>query len=209
MIRTHPQWLSAVQLAHDGALGRVQSIVGHFSYHNVDPANVRNIAAMGGGGLLDIGCYLAHAARWILGREPLRVSSLVEKDAGLGVDRLASMLLDFGSTQVIATCGTQLVPSQRVHIFGEKARLEIEIPFNAPPDRPCRILVDDGSALSGANRRVIEFPVCDQYTLQGDAFSEAIRRGTGQVLPLEDSIANMRVLDAAVRSAASDAWEAP
>jgi predicted dehydrogenase len=131
----------------------------------------------------------------------------MEVDPAFGVDRLASMLMDFGDTQVIATCGTQMVPSQRVQVLGEQARLEIEIPFNAPPDRPCRIVVDDGSSLSGATRRVIEFPVCDQYTLQGDAFSEAIRRGTAQPLPLEDSVANMRTLDAVTRSARSGAWE--
>ena len=195
MIRTHPQWLKAVELARTGALGRVQSIVGYFSYHNVDPANVRNAPDKGGGGLADIGCYLVHAARWILGREPQRVSSLVEKDPVLGVDRLTSMLMDFGSAQAIGTCATQMVPSQRVHIFGDRARLEIEIPFNAPPDRPCRIFVDDGSSLDGAERQVIEFPMCDQYTLQGDAFSRAILDEADQPLPLEDSVANMRVLD--------------
>lgn len=196
MIRTHPQWLEAVALARGGTLGQVRSIVSHFSYHNVDPANVRNVPEMGGGGLADIGCYLVHSARWILGREPIRVSSLMEMDTNLGVDRLTSMLMDFGSAQVIATCATQAVPSQRVHIFGDRARLEIEIPFNAPPDRPCRIFLDDGSSLDGAARRVIEFPVCDQYTLQGDAFSEAILGKRDQPLSLEDSIANMRVLDA-------------
>ena len=196
MIRTHPQWLKAVELARDGTLGRVETIVSYFSYHNVDPANVRNARDMGGGGLADIGCYLIHSARWILGREPARVSALTEMDPAFGVDRLTSMLLDFTGAQVIATCATQMVPSQRVHIFGDKARLEIEIPFNAPPDRGCRIFLDDGAALDGTSRQVIEFPVCDQYTLQGDAFSQAIRDGTRQALPLEDSVANMEVLDA-------------
>ena len=120
------------------------------------------------------------------------MSSLIDRDPVLGVDRLTSMLMDFGEAQVIATCGTQMVPAQRVHVFGEKAHLEIEIPFNAPPDRPCRIFVDEGF---GAGRRTIEFPVCDQYTLQGDAFSRAVRGEAEQALPLEDSIANMRVLD--------------
>jgi predicted dehydrogenase len=209
MIRSHPQWLTAVGLAQDGTLGRIQSIIGHFSYHNLDPANVRNVRDMGGGGLADIGCYLVHVARWVLGREPRRVSSMLDVDPVLGIDRLASMLLDFDGAQVIATCGTQLAPSQRVQIFGDKARLEIEIPFNAPPDRPCRIFVDDGSVSGGKGPRVIELPVCDQYTLQGDAFSKAVRRGREQPLPLEDSLANMRTLDAVVRSASSGAWEIP
>ena len=202
MIRTHPQWIKAVDLARDGTLGRVESILGHFSYHNVDASNVRNIAEMGGGGLMDIGCYLVHAARWITGREPRHVSSLVDRDPKFGVDRLASMLLDFDGVHMIGTCGTQLVPSQRIHILGSKARLEIEIPFNAPPDRPCRIFIDDGST-----SRTIEFPICDQYTIQGDAFSDAIRRGGGQALPLEDSVASMRVLDAIARAGSTAQWE--
>jgi predicted dehydrogenase len=208
MIRTHPQWQAAVGFARDGSLGRIQSIIGNFSYHNVDPSNVRNVPDMGGGGLADIGCYLVHAARWVLAREPRRVSSLIEKDPALGVDRLASMLMDFEGAQVVATCGTQMVPSQSIQILGEIARLEIEIPFNAPPDRRCRIVVHDNSSPNGA-ARVIDFPVCDQYTLQGDAFSQSIRNGTEQPLPLEDSVANMRALDAIIRSASSGGWETP
>jgi predicted dehydrogenase len=196
MIRAHPQWITAVEMARNGTLGKVQSVIGYFSYHNVDPANVRNVAGMGGGGLLDIGCYLIHAARWVLDREPLGVSSLVNVDPSLGIDRLTSMLLDFGEAHAIATCGTQMVPSQRVLILGDKGRLEIEIPFNAPPDRPCRIFVDDGAVPGEGGRRTIEFPVCDQYTLQGDAFSSAIRGRSSQLLSLEDSVANMRTLDA-------------
>jgi predicted dehydrogenase len=197
MIRAHPQWIAAVNMARDGSLGRIQSVIGHFSYHNVDPGNVRNMPDIGGGALLDIGCYLVHATRWILGREPRGVFSLIDRDPTFGVDRLTSMLMDFGDAQAIGTCGTQMVPSQRVHILGERARLEIEIPFNAPADRPCRIFVAEGAGDSG--RRLIEFPVCDQYTLQGDAFSRAIRNEGQQALSLEDSIANMRVLDAIAR----------
>jgi predicted dehydrogenase len=194
MIRTHPQWIAAVKMAHDGSLGRIQSVIGHFSYHNVDSRNVRNMPDIGGGALLDIGCYLVHAARWVLGREPRGVFSRMDRDATFGVDRLTSMLMDFGEAQAIGTCGTQMVPSQRVHILGERARLEVEIPFNAPADRPCRIFVDEGGG--DVSRRVLEFPVCDQYSLQGDAFSRAIRGEVEQALSLEDSIANMRVLDA-------------
>jgi predicted dehydrogenase len=195
MIRAHPQWITAVEMARSGALGRIEAVIGYFSYHNVDPSNVRNVAAMGGGGLLDIGCYLVHAARWILDRVPRSVSSLVGVDPEFGTDRLASMLLDFGDAQAIGTCGTQMVPSQRVLILGDRARLEIEFPFNAPPDRPCRIFVDDGATLGEGGRRMIEFPACDQYTLQGDAFSRAVRGEAAPLLSLDDSVANMRVLD--------------
>lgn len=198
MIRAHPQWHTAVDLVRRGELGDIRSIVGYFSYDNPDPSNIRNVAEFGGGGLADIGCYLVHAARWVLGREPARVIALVDRDPVLTIDRLASLMLDFGDAQVLGMCATQLVPSQRMHVFGTKARLEMEIPFNAPRDTPCRLFV---------NERTIEIPVCDQYTLQGDAFSRAIREGTDQALSLESSIGNMRVLDAINRSAASGAWE--
>jgi predicted dehydrogenase len=209
MIRSHPQWLKAVDLVRNGSLGAIQSIVGYFSYYNIDPANVRNIRELGGGGLADIGCYLVHAARWLLGREPRRLVATADVDPKFGTDRLVSMLLDFDGAQVIGMCATQLVPSQRIHVFGDRGRLEIEIPFNAPTDRPCRILIDDGSSLAGGVGTTIELPTCDQYTLQGDDFSRAIRFGHAQTLPLEDSVANMRVLDAVVRSTGEGTWQIP
>jgi predicted dehydrogenase len=209
MVRSHPQWQKAVDLVRNGSLGQVQAITGYFGYHNVDPSNVRNVSEFGGGGLMDIGCYLIHTARWLLDREPRRVAALVQIDEKFGTDRQVSMMLDFDDAQMIGVCGTQLAPSQRVEVLGATARLEIEIPFNAPPDRPCRIFLHDATSLVGAGQKAIEFAVCDQYTLQGDEFSRAIRFGTDQALPLEDSVANMRVLDAVRRAGSSLVWETP
>jgi len=207
MIREHPQWTRAIDIVRSGRLGEVQSVVADFSYYNVDPANVRNVAAAGGGGLMDIGCYLIHVSRWIFDREPFRVASLIEIDPAFGTDRRASMLFDFGDgAQAIATCGTQGVPHQRVQVFGTSGRLEIEIPFNAPPDRACRLFVDDGSDLAGGSVETIEVEVCDQYTRQGDAVSRAILAGAPAPYPLEDSLANMRVLDAVRDAARLGAW---
>jgi len=49
---------------------------------------------------------------------------------------------------------------------------------------------------------------CDQYTIQGDAFSRAIREGTPPPVSLEDSVKNMSVIDAVFRAADSGKWEA-
>ena len=125
----------------------------------------------------------------------------------LGTDRLTSALLDFPAGHAIFTCSTQLVPYQRVHFFGTKGRIEIEIPFNAPPDRPTRLFIDDGSDISGANIVTETFPIVDQYTLQGDAFSRAILEGTPVPVSLEEGIANMAVIDAIFHSAQSGAWQ--
>ncbi|OYW06193.1 MAG: NAD-binding protein, partial [Acidobacteria bacterium 37-65-4] len=190
----------AVELVRSGRLGELRAMSGAFSYFNPDPANIRNVAAFGGGGLYDIGCYLINSARMVFGGEPLRVRGLVARDPVSGVDRLTSMLLEFENGHAIGVCGTQHVPYQRIQIFGTRARLEIEIPFNAPPDRPTRLFVDDGDDLRGGNIETIEIPAVDQYTIQGDELSAAILAGSPAPYPLEDSLANMNVIDAVFAS---------
>jgi predicted dehydrogenase len=209
MARSHPQWLRAKELARSGAIGDLRVVTGTFTYFNRDPQNVRNLSGMGGGGLYDIGCYPITLSRLVLGEEPRRVFGLLENDPDFGVDRLASVILDFPSGHASFTCSTQLVPYQRMHLMGTTGRVEIEIPFNAPNDRPCRILIDDGASLTGDTIRVEELPVCDQYTIQGDLFAEAIRTGGPAPTPLEDSVRNMAVIDAVFRSAESGHWESP
>src|SRR5712692_2149790 len=142
MVRTHPQWVTARTLVREGRIGDLRSILGHFSYFNDDPSNIRNIPEFGGGGLMDIGCYLINIGRFIFDREPIRAIGLMDRDPALEVDRMASLLLDFGGGHLAGTCSTQLVPFQRMQVFGTRGRLELEIPFNAPPDRPSRLLVD-------------------------------------------------------------------
>jgi predicted dehydrogenase len=207
MIRQHPQWLRARELVRSGRVGELRVVQGSFSYMNVDPKNVRNQAGIGGGGLYDIGCYPIVAARFLFDAEPRRVVSQVEYDPDFETDRLASVLLEFAAGQALFVCSTQLVPYQRMQIFGTKARIEIEIPFNAPPDRPCRIFVDDGSQPGGGSAQMESFEVVNQYTVQGDVFARAIRTGASLEFPLEDAIKNMRVLDAVYRSGRSGRWE--
>lgn len=208
MIRAHPQWLRAQQLIAEGRIGPLRAVTGVFSYFNADPANIRNSVESGGGGLMDIGCYLIQAARVGFKQEPRRVVGLIDRDPALQIDRLTSAILDFPSGHAIFTCSTQLVPCQRIHFLGTTGRIEIEIPFNAPPDRPTRLFIDNGD-LTGAGLVTETFPVCDQYTLQGDAFSKAILDNTEVPVPLEEAIRNMAVIDAIFRSAATGQWESP
>ncbi len=209
MVRTHPQWLRARDLIRAGRIGKLRAIMGFFSYFLEDPANVRNILPYGGGGLMDIGCYPITTSRLMFGEEPSRVLGLIERDPGMKIDRLTSAILDFPSGQSVFTCGTQLVPYQRMHFFGTQGRIEIEIPFNAPNDRPCRLFLDDGRDLFGAGISTEELPTCDQYTIQGDVFSKAIREGGDVPVSVEDAIRNMAVIDAVFRSAESGNWERP
>jgi len=209
MVRTHPQWLHTRELISSGRIGELRSIVGVFSYFNRDQKNIRNILEIGGGTMMDIGCYPITTSRFIFGEEPTRVVAAVERDPDMKTDRLASAILEFPSGQAVFTCSTQLVPYQRMHFLGTKGRIEIEIPFNAPNDRPCRIFIDDGGNLFGENVSVQSVPTCDQYTVQGDIFSRAIRENGEVPVPLEDAIKNMAVIEAIFRSAESGRWESP
>ncbi len=201
MYRFHPQWQQARQLVRAGKIGALRTIQSFFSYYLDDPHNVRNRADSGGGGMLDIGCYTISLARFIFGAEPERVFGMVEYDPQFKVDRLATGVMDFGSGTATFTCGTQLTSFQRVNIFGTEGRVEIEIPFNAPPDRPCKMWLQQGDEVEE-----MLLDVCNQYTIQGDMFSQAVLNDTEAPTPLEDAVANMRVIEAVLRSAKSGAW---
>jgi predicted dehydrogenase len=209
MVKTHPQWLRTRELIRAGVIGELRGVVGVFSYYNRNAANVRHVLEWGGGGLMDIGCYPITTSRFIFGEEPTRVVGLIERDPEFKTDRLASVILDFPSGQATFTCSTQMVPYQRMEFLGTKGRIEIEVPFNAPADRPTRIFIDDGRDVFGGGVNPENFPRCDQYTLQGDAFSRAVR-GEGEVpSSIEDAILNMAVIEAVFRSGESGKWEKP
>ena len=196
MYRFHPQWIRAQALVREGAIGALRSVQSFFSYHNVDPKNVRNIANIGGGALLDIGCYGISLARFLFESEPSGVQAQMEYDPKFGTDRLTSAILDFGGGVATFIVGTQMARHQRVNIVGADGRIEIEIPFNAPSDRPCRIQLQRGT-----ESEEITFETCNQYGLMADAFAEAILRDMPVPTPLADAVANMKVIDSIVQAA--------
>ena len=201
MYRHHPQWQRAKQLAREGHIGDLRTIQTLFSYYNDDPANIRNMAEIGGGGLMDIGCYCISLSRFVFDAEPQRVLGILEHDPEFKTDRLASGVMDFGVGTSTWTCSTQLADYQRVNIMGTEGRVEIEIPFNAPPDQACRIWHQRGDRVEE-----IVFDVVDQYGLQGDLFSLAVLNDTAVPTPLGDALANMRVIEDVARSAKLGAW---
>jgi predicted dehydrogenase len=205
MYRFHPQWLTARQLVREGRIGQLRTVNTFFSYFNDDPANIRNQRDIGGGALMDIGCYPVSLSRFIFDAEPDRVLGHVERDPSTQVDRLTSGVLEFFQGTSTFTCATQLVPYQRVNIYGTSGRIEIEIPFNAPSDVPCRMWAQIGTH-PGAAIEEIRFDVCDQYTLQADAFVRAIMDDTAVPTPLADAVANMRVIERVLASAKNNAW---
>jgi predicted dehydrogenase len=216
MVRYHPQWEKAVELVRSGRIGEVRAIQTAFSYTNTDLGNIRNQKEAGGGALYDIGGYAVNTARLLFDAEPLRVAGVCARDPQSGCDVLTSGILDFGVGQASFVVGTQHVPYQRVHVFGTTGHLEIEIPFNAPHDRPCKVYVDEGfvgapdftvQTSSDDRRELVPVPAANHYTRQWQAFSSAIRQGTGIQNDMRAAVTNMRVIEAIFRSAASERWE--
>ena len=204
MYRHHPQWIRALELINGGGIGMVKTVHSFFSYYNDDPENIRNMVDIGGGGLMDIGCYCISLARLIFDEEPQRVFGKIEYDPGFETDRICSGILDFVQGTSTFTCSTQLFPYQRVNVFGTKGRIEIEIPFNAPPDKPCKILIQNNEIIEE-----IEIKICDQYTIQGDLFSLAVLKNEKVPTPIEDAVANMKVIEAVIQSAEKEEWCTP
>jgi predicted dehydrogenase len=203
MYRFHPQWRCAKDIARSGELGTIVSTNGVFSYDNKDPANIRNIAAAGGGAILDIGCYTVSSARFLMAGEPERVTATIVRDPVFKTDILVSALLDFGGGRVSTfTIGTQFFPYQRVTAFGTGGSLSIQVPFNMYGDVPGKVTV-----ATPLGERLIETEIASQYLLEFDAFAEAILDKTEVPTPVSDAVANMAVLDAVFASAESGKWE--
>ena len=205
MVKSHPQWKEVLQRIKAQDIGRLRLIQGMFSYYNDDPENIRNLPAAGGGGVWDIGCYPVTLSRFLFQEEPTRVTASLEYDPDMKIDRLATVLMDFPEGKALFSVSTQLVPYQRMHMFGTTSHIEVLIPFNAPNDRPCLIRQDSGDIL------LTEFndytcAVNDQYTLQGDDFSRAILENSEVPSSFEDAFANTKVLLALFEAARENKW---
>src|SRR5580692_12274231 len=208
MVRYHPQWHRVRTLVRAGRIGSVKAIQSAFVFTVLDPNNVRNQADIGGGALYDVGCYPIVTARYVFGTEPSRAIALIDRDAVLGVDRVTSGLLDFpGGGQLVFSSALQLAPYQRVVILGSEGRIEVSVPFTPQKDHSCRLVIDSGKSLDGSSAVFEDFAAVDQYAVQCDLAGAAFRNETTQEFPIEDAIANMRVIDALYRSGNSGHWE--
>jgi predicted dehydrogenase len=197
MYRQHPSWLAVRELIASGRIGRLEAVDSWFSYFNDDPANIRNILAVGGGALYDIGCYSVNLSRMLFGAEPVRVHAAIRRDPAIGVDILTSGILEFATGVATFTCSTRTETDQRVHVYGTAGRISIEIPFNIPPDRPTRVFLTAGGdpPVSPATE-TLTFDTADPYACEADRFADAILDGAPLPVEAEDAVSNLRVIEA-------------
>ncbi|MGA9657870.1 MAG: Gfo/Idh/MocA family oxidoreductase [Asticcacaulis sp.] len=209
MVRHSLLWQEARRLLREGTIGKPQIIQAHFCYNNTDPNNIRNHVHMGGGGLMDIGCYPITAGRYFFEAEPLRAIALIARHAEYGTDTVTSGLLDFGQgRQLSFAVSTAVALAQGLSLYGDKGRINLAIPFNQPPDTPQTLSVDDGRSLTGETAVAHTVQAADQYRLMGEAFCRAVNNETPLAYGLTDARANMRIIDALFRSETSGKWEA-
>jgi len=197
MYRLHPSWVAVRQIVGSGRIGRLRAVQSWFSYFNDDPDDIRNVREYGGGALLDIGCYSVNLSRMLFGGEPSRIEASVTRDPISGVDVLTSGLMEFGDGIATFTCSTRAEPDQRVHVYGTQGRIEVAIPFNIPPDRPTEVsVIAGGDPPVAPHTEVLTFDPADQYAVQAERFAQVVLDGGPTPLPPEDSVANMRVIEA-------------
>ncbi len=202
MYRLHPLWKKVRAMVAEGSVGELLAIQSFFSYRNVDPTDIRNIAAFGGGALMDIGCYPVNVARMLFEAEPIEVKASIRRDQAFGTDVVTSVILDFGGRHATFTCSTQLEDDQRVHLVGTAGRMLVEIPFNIPPALATRILLfSGGDPPASPGMTIHEVEAGDQYGIQADAFSQSIRDGGPVPTEPGDAVANLEVMERIVADA--------
>jgi predicted dehydrogenase len=197
MYRLHPSWVAVVELVRSGRIGRLVAVQSWFSYFNDDPTNIRNIRDAGGGALYDVGCYNVNLSRLLFDAEPDRVEASIVRDAASGVDVVTSGLLEFAGGGIATfTCSTRAEDDQRVNVYGTDGRIEVEIPFNIPPDRPSHVFVTHGGnpPVEPATER-LTFDTADPYAVEATAFAAAILDGTPTPVLPADAVANLRVIE--------------
>lgn len=204
MVIYHPQWQKVRELVQGGAIGRLRHVQGAFSYHNVDPANMRNQVALGGGALPDIGVYPTVSTRFVTGKEPVRIQAQVERDENFGTDIYSTVKADFGTFDLSFYCSTQMALRQFMVFHGEKGFIEVHAPFNAGDYDHHRMELHNQTHTEAT---VYRFPATRQYRLEAEAFARAAAGESVRVFTLEESVLNQKMIDAIFRAGGHDSWE--
>lgn len=204
MVTYHPQWHKVRELLRDGAIGRLRHVQGAFTYHNVDPANMRNRPELGGGALPDIGVYPTVTTRFVTGAEPVRVQARVDTDAEFGTDSYASIKADFGAFELSFYVSTRMAQRQAMSFHGDKGFIELAAPFNATHYGDQAVTLWNQGHAEGT---VFRFPGVNQYRLQVEAFARKVAGDDAELFTLEQSALNQRFIDAVFRAGRRDGWE--
>ncbi|QPB19884.1 Gfo/Idh/MocA family oxidoreductase [Rhizobium sp. 007] len=204
MVTYAPVWRKVRSLIADGAIGKLRHVQGAFTYFNRDPGNMRNIPELGGGGLPDIGVYPTISTRFSTGKEPLRIQAVTERDPEFGTDIYSSVKADFGDFELSFYISTQMANRQVMVFHGTEGYIEVKSPFNADRWGPEELELANRSHNEST---IFRFQDSRQYKCEAEAFARAAKGEKEEVVTLESSKLNQKVIDAIYRASEKDGWE--
>jgi predicted dehydrogenase len=194
MYRFHPRTLRVAQLVREGALGDVRLVRASFTFRVQSPENIRLQPHLGGGALYDVGCYGVNISRLVLG-EPRSVTAFGHVGAS-GVDEVLGAVLQFdGDRLAVVDCGLTVSRRQEYEVVGTEGAMSVPLAF-LPGTSDCEIRLVKGSEAS-----VLTIPGINQYQLMVEHFADVVAGRSPLALPLEDAVANLRAIEAILRSA--------
>ena len=193
MYRFHPRTVQTAQLVAEGAVGDARLVRASFTFAVRSRDNIRFRSDMGGGSLYDVGCYAVNVSRLMLG-EPLVAFAFAHTGAG-DVDEVLGGVLQFdGGRMAVIDCGLTISRREEYEVVGTDGRLLVPAGF-LPGTADADITV-----ARGADTSIITVPGVDQYRLMVEQFADVILDGVPPYLPPEDAVANLRVIEALLRS---------
>jgi len=204
MYRCHPQTQKLVELIQNGEIGDVKLIKATFGFHCPFDPNSRLLSnALGGGGILDVGCYPVSLARLVAGaangkeiEEPINVKGTGHLGS-TGVDEYAAALLTFkGDIIAEVSTSTQLNQDSTATIYGTEGSIHITCPWLVAKDGGTWTIEvrkngeSDPQSISENESRSL-------YTIEADTVADAIHSGKVETKAMgwEDTLGNMRTLD--------------
>jgi predicted dehydrogenase len=210
MVRMHPRWHAARELVRDGRIGALRGFQGTFAYAlGAGRGDIRYEASMGGGVLYDTGFYPVTMSRFCFEAEPVAVLARAALSGPDGVDVLSSAVLEFPRGQATLTCGMELSSMQRALLLGTKGHLDVPVAWTPAADQPSELTLETSPVLERPQPDRRTFAPVDQYALLVAAFARAVAERGPAPISLEDSVKNVAVLEALIRSTTSGRWETP
>lgn len=197
MWRHHPRHARVKELLLQGAIGEPRVVRANFSFPLRDPGNIRMVRELGGGALMDLGCYCINAARFLFDDEPVAVNAAGRFGDRTGVDMTLAAVLEFsGDRFAHFECSFDVFGGQRYGVVGDGGYIEVPDAFGPGNELPTVLHLNTGSG-----RKEESIPGANQYVRMVESFAQAILDGGALQAPAESGSNNMRVVDACLRSA--------
>ena len=204
MYRFHPQITTAQSLIQQGAIGALKHMHAAFTFRLTRAENIRLQPELGGGALMDVGCFAVNIFRTFAGEEPVEVQAFARWHEN-GVDEQMTGTLRFpGGVTAQFDCALDMVRREAFMAAGSDGVLDLPRAF-LPGTGSTVVLVRKG--YNEIEQQII--PGVDEYRLMVEHMGDCIRNGLKPRVTGHEAAFNMRVVEALYRSASADGQPMP